>query len=867
MRKKDKAVPNQWLRQERERRGWSRAEMAERLNVADPKTIGRWERGIAFPSAHFQRKLQELFGLNAANLGLLPRGNTGDADTQSVSSTWMITREDSTDQATVASLPAFWYLPFKRNPYFTGREDILSTLHARLLAKRSNPLPQTLAISGLGGVGKTQVAIEYAYRYGQEYRAVFWLAAETRESLIKSFQQIADLLQLPERQAAEQSQVVAAVQRWFSTHPGWLLIGDNVEDLELLQRNLPSGDLGVILLTTRAQALATLARKIELTSLEQEEGVQFVLRRAKVLEPEATYEQMEQFALRVPNEYRAASELVEAMGGLPLALDQAGAYIEETGCSVFDYLQRYQQVRAQMLDRRGILGGEHPHSVTATILLASEQVEEKQKAAADLLRVCTFLHAEAIPEELFSVGVVHLGLELQALAANPSQLDLTLAALRSLSLVQRYPETHTLSIHRLVQTVLYENMSEKERMVWLRRVIAALNETFPEVTHEVWRQCERLLPHVLVCETALPDQATEQVAQAEVLRKAGDYLRGRAQYEQAERLYQRALGIFEQVWGPEHPETATSLNSLAILSYTQGKYGQAEALYQQALHIREQVFGSEHPEVATSLNGLAVLYRDQGKYEQAEPLYQRALHIREQSLGLEHPKVFRPLTNLGVLYMTQGKYGQAETYFKRALHIGEKAFGPEHPDTASLRNNLATLYAEQGKYEQAEPLFQQTLHIGEQTLGLEHPNVAYMLANLAELYTSQEKYEQAEPLYQQALCIQEKVLGPAHPQVAVSLNGLADLYTQQGKNDQAGPLYERTLRIREQHLGPDHPDTAQTLHDLASFQQKQGNLREAISLAERALKIRSQSLNDAHPKTVAARELYAQLLQELEHNK
>jgi hypothetical protein len=330
------------------------------------------------------------------------------------------------------------------------------------------------------------------------------------------------------------------VQRWLITHSRWLLIWDNLENLELLQHWLPSTRRGAILITTRSPALGTLAQGLELSSMRQEEGMLFLLRRAKVLEPEATSEQMQQLAQRQPSEYAAAEKLVRVMDGLPLALDQAGAYIEEIGCSLADYLQRYEQQPAHLLDRRGVLGGDHPHSVTTTFLTVSERVEREQSAAADILRVCALLHAEAIPEEIFVVGAAHLGPELASLATDPCQLDLAIAVLRSFSLVQRQPQTRTLALHPLVQTVLRERMSEQERATWMRRVSAALNTAFPEVTYEAWRQCERLLPHVLACATAMSDQGGNQDL-AEVLGKAADYLRACARYDQAESLY-RLLG-------------------------------------------------------------------------------------------------------------------------------------------------------------------------------------------------------------------------------------------------------------------------------------------------------------------------------------
>jgi len=553
--------------------------------------------------------------------------------------------------------------------------------------------------------------------------------------------------------------------------------------------------------------------------MEHEEGMLFLLRRAKVLEPEAMGKEMQHLAVSMPGEYAAAEELVKAMGGLPLALDQAGAYSEETGCGLSDYLQRYEQQRHQLLDRRGAFAGNHPQSVVATLWLACQWVAQRSPAALEVLRFCACVSPDAIPEELFLAGAAHLGSVLGPVAADPSQFDQAIAVLRSLSLVQRHAETRTLSLHRLVQVVLREGMSEQERAQWQQRAIHTLHALFPEVSHEAWEPCQRLLPHVLTCATTIQDQAGDQEL-AQVLCKAADYLREHAQYEQAELLYQRALCIGEQTLGAEHPQVAQSLNGLAILYATQGNYGQAESLYQRALRIGEQALGAEHPQVARPIHNLALLYIDQGKYEQAEPLLQRALHIWERIWGPEHPLMAYPLNSLAYLYGELGKYEQAEPLLQRALHLREGALGAEHPQVIDPLNDLATLYLRQGMDNQAEALYQRALRIGEQTLGAEHPLVAQ------------------------------------------SLNGLAKLYTEQGKHEQAERLYQQALAIREQRLGQHHPETAQTLHDLAILRQKQGDPGEATSLAERALQIRSQSLGEAHPKTVSSRALYAQLVQE-----
>lgn len=801
----------------------SQQDLAARLGV-HYNTVSKWERGMCLPdSKGMVLELAKELCLNERETRILL-------------------------EASLTALSPYWSIPYPHNPFFTGREKILNILHRYLNVNHADAT-RIYALHGLGGIGKTQIALEYAYRYMLEYSAIFWLRAETVESILSSMLHIAETLQLPGRDDKDQERVVAAVLRWLSGHRHWLLIWDNLEDLNLLQRFLPAARQGAILLTTRQQALGVVARGIDLLPMEQEEGTLFLLRRAKLLEPEATSEQLQRLAADSPGEYAAAAEIVVAMGGLPLALDQAGAYIEEAGCNLSVYLQRYKRQRAHLLDRRGLLGGDHPHSVATTFRLTCEQMEREQPAAA-LLKVCAFLHAEAIPEELFGAGATYLGPELAPLADDSSQFDQAIVVLRSLSLVQRQAETRTLSLHRLVQAVLREQMSEQEQMLWLKRASEALNAVFPEVIYEVWKQCERLLPHALAVATALPDQEGNQALVA-LLRKAATYLRVRAQHEQAELLYQRALRLGEQVLGPAHRDIAFSLNGLALLYEEQGRYEQAEAFHRQALCIGEQALGPMHPDQAQLLYCLATLQWRQGKYEQAKPLYEQALYIREEALGSEHPEITAQLNGLAFLYMEQGKDKQAWLLWRRVLRIWQRVLLAEHPDLASALNNLTDHRIEQEEEAQALSLWKQ--------MGTQYPHVAYPLYGLAILYAREGKDEQAASFYRCALHVREQSMGPEHPDLAYPLSGLANLYLKQGKFKRAEALYRKALYLREQHLGQQHPETAQTLYDLAICSQLQSNTDEALSLAEGALKIYSQSLEDTHPKTIAVRTFYAQL--------
>ena len=357
------------------------------------------------------------------------------------------------------ALPAIWNIPYPRNPYFTGREELLSRLAASLRAGQTVGISQPQAVSGLGGVGKTLISLEYAYRYYQDYEAVLWTRADTQEALISGFVTFANLMQLPQQEERDQLKIVQAVKDWLMNHTRWLLLLDNADDLALVKEFLPPAGRGHTLLTTRAASMGRLAQRIEVDPLDLEPGALLLLRRADRLGPDATLDQAE------ASERVIALQITQELGGLPLALDQAGAYIEETCCSLTDYLQLYRSQHTELLKARGGLVPDHPESVATTWSLSFDQVEQRSAAAADLLRVCAFLHPDAIPEEIITEGAEALGPTLQAVAQSPLAFNQAVGVLLSYSLLKRNAEEHLLNIHRLVQAVLKDGMDENPTLL------------------------------------------------------------------------------------------------------------------------------------------------------------------------------------------------------------------------------------------------------------------------------------------------------------------------------------------------------------------------------------------------------------------
>ena len=837
VKKAAQAIPNRRLREERERRCWSQLEVADQIGTTS-LNVSRWERGITFPTPHFRQELCTLFGKSAGELGLLQDQAT---DHERASELGVPTSQQETSGGqpeSEAQQP--WNVPFPRNPFFTGRGRLLKRLHEQLHNVQRAALNQPQALTGLGGIGKTQTAIEYAYGYREFYSAVLWVRAASQEMLVADFVALARLLSLPDQDAQDQTLIVVAVKRWLEQHAGWLLILDNADELPLVKDFLPSEGQGHVLLTTRAQATGKIAESLAVEKLELSEGMQLLLRRAKLLGPDEPLDNASR-AVRAQ-----AQSLAEELDGLPLALDQAGAYIEETGCSLAEYLKLYQRCQSALLKRRSSVSADYPHTVGSTWSLSFKNVEQESPAAADLLRLCAYLAPDAIPEEIITAGPAELGPVLSPAAADPLLLNEAIQVLRRYSLVKRGHEARLINLHRLVQVVLKDSLDQETQRQWAERVVRAVNAAFPEVAFATWSRCEGCLPHAQACAALIDEHRFTFPEAARLLDQAGWYLRERGLYRRAEPLLHQALAIREQKLGPIHPDVAQSLHHLAVIFYEHGKYKQAEPLFQRALVMCEKTFGPDHLQAAAILNDLAWLYAEQSRLAQAEPLIQRALTIRERALGPRHRDVGESLNDLAGFYFLQGKFEQAEPLYHHVLAIFEQTIGPEHPDTAHTINNLANNYNTLGKYEQAEPLYHRALAIREQQLGSEHPNTGVTLCDLARCYTLQGKYEQAEPLFHRALEVFEKAFNPEHPNIAFTLNYLAELYQAQGKYEQAEPPNQRALAICEQALGPDHPRTATILNNLAHLYFLQGKYEQAEPLYQRALTIREHKLESTH---------------------
>ncbi len=494
------------------------------------------------------------------------------------------------------SKTAFWNVPFQRNPFFTGRKHVFEKLHEALFSSKIQ------VVNGLGGMGKTQIAVEYAYRYRNEYNAVLWSKADSHDALFSGFTAIAQVLDLREKDEKDQNKIAAAVHRWLDRNQQWLLILDNADDPAIVKDFIPQNLNGQILLTSRATVFDILGitKPEEIKKMTPVEAKEFLTKRTGQEAPSQA-------------EKDALSDIAKELDYLPLALEQAGAYINRVKCSFSTYLSSYRGRGLKLLSKSPPVAGEYPESVATTWLLNFDMVEKANQASADLLKFSAFLNPDNIPLELIKQGAPELGEviseALSGIEDDPLLLDELLMPLTLYSLITRDTVLNTYSIHRLVQAVIRDRMKYDEKRMWAERAVRAVNLAFPNPEFKNWHLCDRILPHALVCAGFIDEWNFEFEEAARLLIRAGSYLHDRAKYQEAEQLYERALAILEKSLGKDHPDVAQSLNNLAELYRAQGRFDEAEPMYERALAICKKTLGDKHPNTITISQNLAELIR------------------------------------------------------------------------------------------------------------------------------------------------------------------------------------------------------------------------------------------------------------------
>lgn len=626
----------------------------------------------------------------------------------------------------------------RRLPTFTGRGDEIERLRQTLT---SASRVAVAALHGLGGIGKTQLVVEYAYRYAPSYNLVWWLRAEKAETLLEDFRALADELRLPSHSDANLSRVASDVRQWLEAHSGWLLVADNAIDPRSLERRLPSRGPGHVVITSRNRDWGSIAQLMAIDVLDVDEAAELLLRRSGQ-----------------ENGEREARELAKQLGCLPLALEQAAAYVAENGTTLARYAELYRQQPKKLRAARPASWTQNQATVALTWNLSIESVRATSPAARKLLEICAFLAPDGIPEQLFRTHDARKCLPIELANLDDLAWDATCGLIHRLSLVKR--NYGTLSIHRLVQDVLIESLLVKTRLQRSRIAIQLIRLQFPAMSREpsTWQDSARLLPHVLMLAGRFGDQH-EPDNVSWLLDHAALYLASRGEYDAAQSLYERALVIRQKALGPSHPDTATTINNLANLHRNRGTLDKAMPLYRQALQIRKRSLGPRDLETAMTIYDLARLLHEQDRLASARRLHARALAIRETACGPDHPETATSLKDLARVLQDQGDLDSARPLFERALSIREAVQGPDHPNTANSLHFLAVLLHAEGRHEEARRLYERALDIRERVLGPDHLNTATTLKEYGALLEDLGELPEALTMYERALAIRERVLG------------------------------------------------------------------------------------------------------------
>jgi tetratricopeptide (TPR) repeat protein len=694
---------------------------------------------------------------------------------------WKVLREDwpQLQRTKPNTLP---YPPL--GSLFKGRDGFLRTLRQSFLCTDRDERAKAItgrALHGLGGVGKTRLAVEYAWRYEQEYSALLFVSGDTPQTLGSNIAQLAGPLAIELPADVKQDAAMAAVLGWLERNQNWFLIIDNLDTPEAAlaaQQMLARLKAGHVVLTRIGQ-WHPYVEPFELDVLPTADGKAFLL------------ESTQGRRRRLPSDDADADALAEELGGLALALEQSAAYIRKRRISFSRYLGEWRSHKPEVQVWHDPLLMPYPKSVAVTWETTLLQLGAGEIA---LLRMLSFFAPDPIPmwlleheraPPLWQEAVTWVTDEFVAAAGHGTrgagpvgdtmppadQADAwrdALAQLADFSLARWNADAGTVTVHRVLQEIVRTRLLPGRKSVWLLGALRLLDAVAPDTPDDVrtWPRWNLLQPHV---------------------------------------AHASAAGEAEGIALP----TSGLMNGLAELLYAKALHAQAEPLMRRALAIDEASFGPEHPQVASDLSNLAQLLQATNRLTEAEPLMQRALKIDTAHFGPEHPKVAIRLNNLARLFHATNRLAEAEPLMRHALAIDESRFGPRHPKVAIRLNNLARLLQDTSRLAQAEPLMRRAIEIDEATMGPESPEVATDLINLARVLQASNRLTEAEPLIRRASAIDETCFGPHHPEVATDSMNLALLLQATHRAAEARPLMRRAVEIL-QHFrrttGHDHPN-------------------------------------------------------------
>ncbi|WP_307875341.1 tetratricopeptide repeat protein [Frankia nepalensis] len=708
-----------------------------------------------------------------------------------------------------------WNVP-GRPVRFVGRERLLERVHGVLSGGGRVAL---VALDGMGGVGKTSVALEYAHRYADRFDVVWWVPSERVELVDQHLAGLAVPLGLPVGADAR------VVWSGLGLLGSWLVVFDNVDDPESVRavRGFVPSAGGRVLVTSRRRSVRALGVPVSVGVLDRTASVELI-------------------ADRVPGVNRAAAgRLAELMGDLPLGVDATAGYLDETDTPAEEY---------------AALLAEQPGSAVKDVWRSSvDRLRVELPAAVELLELSAWCDPEPIPLDLFTDHPDRLGGTLARVAADRRGWLETVGALVRFSLARR--DGDRLIVHRLVGAAVRDAMSAQSVAGVLTTLAGLLRAVLPgEIWGNPagWPRWEMLLPHVLTVTDRGRDRSVQALDDLCWLAdRAATYLQGHGQVAAALRLFERTVADEERVLGVDHPSTLTARNNLAYAYQAVGRVADAIGLDERTVADRERVLGVDHPDTLMSRNNLAYAYRAVGRVVDAIGLFERTVADRERVLGVDHPDTLMSRDNLAGAYRAVGRVVDAIGLFERAVADRERVLGVDHPDTLTTRNNLASAYEAVGRVVDAIGLFESTVADAERVLGVDHPDTLTARNNVAHAYLTVGRVEQAIGLFERTVADAERVLGVDHLHTLMSRDNLASAYRAVGRVADAIGLYERTVADAERVLGVDHPDTLTARNNLAYAYLTVGRVAEAIGLYERTVADRERVLGVDHPSTLTAR--------------
>jgi hypothetical protein len=722
-------------------------------------------------------------------------------------------------------------LPVRLAPrpvFLVGREGLLAELHAQLTAS-GRPGPRLVALCGLGGAGKTSVAVEYAHRQLAEVGVCWQFAAEDPALLAAEFAVLA--AQLEARDVADGRDAVASVHAVLArAQSGWLLVFDNAVDRASVERFVPPAGNGRVLVTTQSQHWPP-GQALDVPVLDTEVAADFLVNRTG--DPDRA----------------AAWELAETLGGLPLALEQAAAYMQATGTTLAVYLPLFRERQADLLARGEAAG--HPLDVAATLGLALSRLAGQAPAAAGLLRLLAFLAPEQVPLALLLASgqaARQLGREVAAaigpLLGDPVAAGDAVAALRRYSLVTPAGDGLVL-VHRLVQAITRAQLTAEAADQWEQAAAALVEQAVPSDAElpAGWPACAVLLPHARV----VLDPTSGGIWRiAEYLGRSGSYSAARDLFGLIADAYTASVA-----YGVKHPETLDARSNLARWGGEAGDAAGARDQFSALLPVWEQVLGPEHPRTLAARHHLARFTGEAGDAAGARDQVAALLPITERVLGRDHPRTLAARHEFATWDHGAGDAVGHRGRFVGPLPIDERVSGPEHPDTLAVRHSLAYWAGVAGDAAGAHDLFAALLVIRERVQGPEHPGTLAARHELAAWVRGKGDAAGARDLFAALLPVIERVQGPDHPDTLAVRHNFAYWAGEAGDAAGARDLFAALLLVRERVQGADHPDTLAAHSSLARFTGVAGDAAGARDQFAALLPARERVLGPEHPETLA----------------